>query len=439
MPLAPASPAPAEAVDWPKPPVRLRLLVLVAFVGGLSFWLYPRAVAAWQVHELASALADYGACMVGPTGPSLLRGSSLAEFERLTRRRLLAAAPNEAPFARCAPLARKLTGSADVEGVHAAQASRFQEYGTSSGATPLSLTALRVGPEVVMSRARLAWPFVRQGYTSLVQTTLEAKEAMHPVAPPRPATGRGLPGARSLYRSALNLKDGMWLAYGRGARFGAYKSVDGGLTWKAWPTTAVENIAERCAIDAEGRGFAFGATQDGSTTTVLSLSPGRDAAVTPLTSSTQSVVASACDAQSLVVLSKPREGAQELWLCDFEKRCGKLNPPALPGVASALDYPADVARVAGATVVAVTMNDVVRVASSRDNGKSWTPFTVAYDDAEYPDLRVQTRVPNRLLVVGKRLFLYGAAAKSTHSYSLLYSDDQGASFRGASAGPAPAQ
>src|SRR5262245_60624346 len=119
MPLAPARPAPAAPAALPEPPVRLRVLLALAFFGGLALWLYPRAIAGWRVHELASALADYGACMVGPTGPSLMRASSMDEFERLARRRLLSAAANEAPFARCAPLARRLTSSAEIEQAHA--------------------------------------------------------------------------------------------------------------------------------------------------------------------------------------------------------------------------------------------------------------------------------------------------------------------------------
>ena len=45
-------------------------------------------------------------------------------------------------------------------------------------------------------------------------------------------------------------------------------------------------------------------------------------------------------------------------------------------------------------------------------------------------ITVAVRLPTRLLTVGRRLFLFGSASKSSQTYSLLYSDDQGASFRG---------
>ena len=36
---------------------------------------------------------------------------------------------------------------------------------------------------------------------------------------------------------------------------------------------------------------------------------------------------------------------------------------------------------------AVTTKDVVRIASSRDEGRTWTPFVVAFDGAEHPRVR----------------------------------------------------
>ncbi|HVJ21989.1 MAG TPA: hypothetical protein VM686_41575 [Polyangiaceae bacterium] len=428
MPVATAASAPAQAAPYPKPLIRLRVVALLAFLAGAALWLKPRAVAAWQVHGMASALADYGACMVGPTGPSLLRNGAMAEFESLARRRLLAASPGDAPFARCGALAAKLSEGADAESAHGAPADQFREYGARASAS-LSLDALRIDPEPVKERARLAWPFVRDGYTKLVHLSLGAKEAIHPVAPPKPAVGRGLPGARALYSSALVRPEGLLLAHGKGARVGAYKSSDGGVTWRAWPTSGVDTVADRCAVDADGRGFALGTTLDGSSISVQSLVPGRDPVVAALAPLSHTPLATACDASALVVLTRGRDKRQELWLCEFEHACAKLEGPKLAGL-SALDFPVDIARVSGTTVLALTMGQVVRVASSRDNGKSWTPLTVAYDDSEYLDFRPGVRLPTRLLAVGKRLFLFGSASKASQTYSLLYSDDQGASFRG---------
>jgi hypothetical protein len=74
------------------------------------------------------------------------------------------------------------------------------------------------------------------------------------------------------------------------------------------------------------------------------------------------------------------------------------------------------------------MAGIVRVASSRDDGRTWTPSTVVYDSNEYPLPR--SAMPNRLLRVGRRLFLHGTSTRAHPTYGLLYSDDAGASFRG---------
>jgi hypothetical protein len=96
-----------------------------------------------------------------------------------------------------------------------------------------------------------------------------------------------------------------------------------------------------------------------------------------------------------------------------------------PGVG--LDFPLDLARVGGTTVMALGMGNIVRVVSARD-GAGWTPTSVAYDGDAY-GLPVAKR-PTRLLTLGKRVLLHGTAARPNETYPLLYSDDQGASFRG---------
>jgi hypothetical protein len=71
----------------------------------------------------------------------------------------------------------------------------------------------------------------------------------------------------------------------------------------------------------------------------------------------------------------------------------------------------------------------VRVVSSRDEGRSFTPPIVAFDAAEYPELGAARRPPSRLLALGERLLLFGGALKASDGYLLLVSDDQGVSFR----------
>ena len=188
---------PAEVSSAPR--LRLRFLLLAGVAYGIYSLAFPRLSAAWKLHSQATALADYGACMAGPTGPGLLRDHQLGPFERLLRRRLIAVPPTDHPFERCAPLARTLTGSAEVEGAHRAAAGSFAEYGASDR-PERSLATLAVSSGGLAELARAAWPFAR-GYALLVKPSLGAKEAPHPVAPPAAAAGRGLPSGRPLYRA----------------------------------------------------------------------------------------------------------------------------------------------------------------------------------------------------------------------------------------------
>ncbi|HTQ02429.1 MAG TPA: hypothetical protein VMI54_01190, partial [Polyangiaceae bacterium] len=79
-------------------------------------------------------------------------------------------------------------------------------------------------------------------------------------------------------------------------------------------------------------------------------------------------------------------------------------------------------------VLALKMGNVVRVTSSRDNGASWTPLSVAFDGGEQS--LAGSRMPTELMTVGRRVLLHGSAMRPNDTYGLLYSDDQGASFRG---------
>jgi hypothetical protein len=90
----------------------------------------------------------------------------------------------------------------------------------------------------------------------------------------------------------------------------------------------------------------------------------------------------------------------------------------------------DVAKVGGTIVLSAARGDAVRVVSSRDEGKTFTPPVVAFDAAEYPELLPrQARAPFRLLALGERLLIYAVATQSGQAYPVLASDDQGVSFR----------
>ena len=409
-----------------RPPIRLRFFLVAALAYVAYALAYPRLSAAWKLHGQASALADYGACMAGPTGPGLLRDHQIGEFESLLRRRLVAALPGEAPFERCASLSRTLTGSAEVEAAHRTTAGSFSEHG-SREKPERSLRALDVSSGGLAELARDAWPFAR-GYALLVKPSLGAKEAPHPVSPPVPAVGRGLPAGRPLYRATRVDSSSILLAAGTGANSEALRSTDGGATFRAVSSARVRDFAGRCPAGAHGRAFVLGGSEDGSSN-VASLEEGMEPRMTPLGRSSEEVTALACDEQALVAALRMDGGrAVVLRQCVFGGACTALPGPSVAGADGSIGYPVDVARVQGTTIVALAMGQVVRVASSRDAGTSWTPFSVAYDAGEAPPSGAA--LPTELLVVGRRVLLHGAPRRAGETYPLLYSDDQGASWHG---------
>jgi len=53
--------------------LRLRFVLLLVVVACALWSLYPRLQAAFRLHDSTVATADYSLCVVGPTGPSLIR------------------------------------------------------------------------------------------------------------------------------------------------------------------------------------------------------------------------------------------------------------------------------------------------------------------------------------------------------------------------------
>jgi hypothetical protein len=411
------------------PPVRIRTLLLLAALAVIGFKVYPRAQAAWQLHGLASALADYSLCMVGPTGPSLIRDNP-GDFSRLVRRRLVSAASEEQPFAACAGLARELTGSEQVAAAHAVSAGRFREY--EPGAAPTrdqpSLAELAVTSEPLAEMSRRAFPFVRGGYARLVKASLSAHEAVHPIAPAKPALGSGLPSWRAHYRAVHKTQAGFVMAQGQGANLALYETRDAGVSWRrVAPRHEASDFTERCPIDDDGRSFTFSLSDDGRSTIVNSLGPDGAPYATVLAPSDRALIGSACDADGLAVaLTSAAGGSAGLWLCPFRRSCAPMRLPDAGGRALAIS---DVARIDGTTVIATLSGSIVRVASSRDAGRSWTPLSVAYDADEDPAGAMGLPPPGRLLALDDRLVLYGGAERSNQAYLLLLSDDSGASWR----------
>jgi hypothetical protein len=419
MALAPAAQAPA----FPRPPIRIRSLLIL----GLAAWalcsLVPRALAGYRVHTLATTVADYAVCMAGPTGPALFRDNP-PEFARLVHRRIVASASAERPFEKCSKHALAITGSPEIARKHELSAASFSEFGLAGSE---SASSLAVTSEPLVSAAHAAWPFVR-GYTALVKPSLGAYEAIHPVALPPPGVGRGIPAWRGVYRSVKRTQDALWLAFGKGAHMSTHKSTDNGLTWRPALTPA-SDFAERC-LTGDGRAYEVGLSADRDVLEVSSLEQDGTAHATQLAPVSSTVLSVACDERAFVALLRA-QGAKttDLYSCPFAGRCSLLSGPradALPGL---YEQTLDIARVHGTTVLAVTAKDIVRVTSSRDEGRSWSPFYVAFDIAEHPEVRVDVRTPSHLLAIDNRLFLYGGGNRAAQSYSVLISDDHGASFR----------
>ncbi|MEZ4227398.1 MAG: sialidase family protein [Polyangiaceae bacterium] len=431
MPVAAPS-ADADADAWPAPPIRLRTVVILALIGLGIWWSTPRATAAWSLHSKASALADYALCMVGPTGPPLLRDNPV-EFNKLVRRRLVAAHADERPFEECAKAAVEVTGAVEVERAHRAVAWSFAEYGAfDRDGQPrrgeVSIASLRVTTRPVSELAKNAWPFVRGGYTRLVRPSLNAREAVHPVDLPMPTRGRGLPKWRAWYRAVKQERDGYVVAVGAGANLSVYRSDAAAVDFRPAPLASADGMAGRCG--GTEHWFTYALNESGSNVDVISQGIEGSSRPVALARAEAEVFASSCDETTLVAALKLKGRSDvALRLCRHRGACESIELPAFPGVGLRPRYPLDVARVDGVIVVAVVMNGIVRVTSSRDDGRTWTPYVVAFDAMAHPEFRADTPVPGRLLALGKRVMLYGGASKPAHTYPVLFSDDYGASWR----------
>ena len=380
----------SEAAVLPEaaPPVlRLRYLLVVGALWLCYAALAPRVKAAWQLHSVATAFADYALCMVGPTGPSLLRDNPI-EFRRLVRRRLVASGADDRPFSRCAKGAGQATDSPGIERAHRAPAASFVEYGgTAADGVPdaTHLDDLAVTTRRLAELSDAAWPFVRGGYTSLVQASAYAAEAAHPVELPRPGVGRGQPPVRAL---------------------------------------------GRCEAGGTGGAFVLGMSEDRRHKVVRTVTPEGAAVDALLTAPDARVFAASCDDRAMVV-AVGHEGTREvsLFSCAYLGACTPMPLPRLGASGPPVRYPLDVVRVDGATVLATPMHGIVRVTSSRDDGRSWTPLTVAFDRDAHPDLHFDVPEPDHLFVSGKRVLLYGAPPHDGGTFPVLISEDLGASFR----------
>jgi hypothetical protein len=432
--------APAAPPEWPLP-FRLRHVLALGVLGLAASWVVPRARAAWDIHALGAALGDYAVCMAGPTGPELLRDDARA-FRRLVRRRLVAAPPTEAPFAKCAKAALEVSGEPELESLHRGEARHFAEYGATAGAVDrdaISLDKLGIDATRLVERSRQAWPFVRGSTARLIHPSLGAREAVHPVAPAEPSFGRGLVGSRGLPKNAWRAAEGFFVGIGNAAGQSLFFTSDGGASFRAVPRAAgADERVGRCSGDDPKKSFTLSSASDGSLL-VSSVVDGQSSEAPPAIRGEHRLFAVACDDEALVIAARREGGAGGgLVLCPFARSCAPIQLPQVAPFSPLMSDEIDIARVQGATVLVVETQGIVRVLSSRDDGVTWTPPSVAFDRGEFPAVAGGYRPPARLLRLGSRLLLYGAAARSGQPYLVLASDDQGASFRSLAPAPRPA-
>lgn len=414
----------AQLVEF-APGFRLRHLLLVCAILACANWVLPKGQAAWRLHNQAVTYADYALCMVGPTGPDLLLQDP-AGFRELARRRVLNAPPEELVFSSCQPFAEQMQLEGDAFRLHSVRAVDFLEYKNGPGTRPqASLEALDLSLDRLTALAEEAWPFVRSGPGALMKPSSHTKEGHHALAAPSFGRGSGFPATRELYRSTATFGDTVVVSLGSGANATTLISKNGGIDFAPGGSRLADEIRDRCVADDEGRAFTLSRLGDGKHI-AISQGPGAPPQLAIL-SEQDPIAAIACDASALVavLVSEPDgEGKRpvRLRVCPFRRPCTDLEPPEMAD--ARLYYPVDVARVGGDTVLSRTSDGVTRVASSRDDGRSWTPWTVAYDR----DVAgTNEPAPFRLLTVGDAVLLFSGGATGER-YPLLVSTDHGASF-----------
>lgn len=414
---------------------RLRHLLLAGMAVGVVQWAWPRSAAAWTLRNQAVSHANYALCMVGPMGPRLLRDEP-EQFRKKVRRRVLSAQPTERPLTSCAPLAEEIGVEQRALRLHSAEAQDFVEYANTPRKTDgVTLQDLDTSLARLESLAASAWPFVPGKGADLMNPSAHAREAGHDPEPAQPGVGSGLSSRRSLYRSTAAYGDTVVASFGSGANASVLISKDRGVNWSRGGGGLSAAIRDKCVGGDEGRAFTLSTTSDDKR---IILSHGGNATPQAAVLSTDlaPVAAIACDGEALVaaLVEGPDDEGQRpirMRICSFRGACRDLSPPNMGK--DRLYYPLDVARISGDTVVARTSGGITRVTSSRDDGRSWVPWTVVYD--RFSDGKISD-APFRLLVVGASILLYSGSLGSGQ-YSLLVSEDHGATFVTPSTGKLP--
>lgn len=427
MPGDKSRPHPTSSGVESRPWIRLRTILALGLFAAVISWVVPRGRATWHLHNQAVVYADYALCMVGPTGPELLRDDP-REFKELVRRRLVASAPESQPLSACLKFADQMPISHSARRLHGKAAVEFLEYHNAPGIEgTASLEQLDLPMQALEDVAAEAWPFVRSGASVLMKPSTHTREAPHPPRPAEPGRGTGLPAKRTSYRSTAAYGDTVVAALGSGANASILISKNGGVDWRSGGRALADEIRDRCVADDEGRAFTLTRMNDGQRI-VVSQGPSAAPQLAKLASGEEKLAGISCDGSALVaaLVSAPDETGHRpvrLRICPFRRPCRDLGLPEMGG--AKLYYPMDVARIGGDIVLARTAGGITRVASSRDEGRSWTPWTVAYDARL---TQWASAAPYRLLVAADSLLLY-SGSRAGEPYPVLVSSDHGASFR----------
>jgi len=413
------------STDQQRRAFRLRHVLLIGIIVWGLVWAVPRARATLELHDRATAFADYALCLVGPTGPDIVR-TRPQEFISLVRRRVVAALPQDVPLSSCFKLAERLGVSYETLKLHQVRAADIAEYHNDpTQRARYSLEQFELPEQALRDLTEAAWPFARQGYAALMVPSTHAKQAAHPAGAPPFGWGTGLPASAGSYHSAAAFGDTWVVALGSGAHRRVLWSANRGVDWRPGGERMAGELLDRCAADNDGRGFSLSKLNDGQRV-VVSHGPGAPPQVAILAPPGSRLSGVSCDASALVatLVGPDRGGFRDLTvrLCPFRAACRDLPLPAMAG--AAIYYPADVARMSGDIVLSRSVGGITRVTTSRDDGNSWSPWIVVYD-ATGEDERGSA--PFRLLGVGDALLLYSGAREHT-PYPLLISDDHGASF-----------
>lgn len=406
--------------------LRLRHLLAGLICALSATWGLPRARAAWRLHDTAVLFADYGLCMAGPTGAVELRDQP-SEFWRLVRRRLVASPAGERVFANCAPLAQRLTASSQVAKMHQVSAREFAEWGAKG--SKFHLGQLQQALPDLSTLSQSAWPFLRSGVAVLVKPSLGAKEAMHPVQSARPSTIQGLQLYGKTLRSRRVSERGWYVVTSDGRTTRAVRSRDRGRKWTTtspWQS-ALEGTNDRCSSDGSERAFALEARRSGSTPTVVYYSHESQSGQSVLGGQNSQIVSFACDETAAVAVTRSDNGEWGIWLCVANETCKTMPSPPIFAELPADGF--DVGRLRGATVIAVSQGPIVRVVSTRDDGRSYTPFAVALDHDDNLETEPVAYLPAQLLPIAGNLILAQEKRAGDAVSVALVSSDYGASWR----------